>query len=151
MFEIKLTRSYDGRYVACVPDLHPSIASVANTAAAAVRMVQAHAFSILSDFVKSNRQLPDAMRCWFHTVGVDGTSTQVGGCQQDDLQTAGKLIHPANDVIPAPRARPGKPDLPRSGTLHDQMVADIMAGHVVIPSHPPVSAAPTPAQPQRAA
>ena len=126
MFEIKISRHHDGRYIASIPDLHPSCTVLALTLQGAVRSAQSNAFSLLADFVRGNRKLPDAMKEWFNVVGADG-SVCVGGCQHNEIPDV-KLSHANINVIPpSPRTR-ALPPAPKYGTPeHTALVAALRA------------------------
>lgn len=125
MFEIKVSRYHDGRYVAEVPDFHPHARSIEFTLEKAVRSVQSVVLNIASDRILHNREMPTQMREWFHVMSDEG-KTNVGGSQLND-HSRSKLIHSGNDVIPSrhPSEKIPLPNLPVHGTAEYD---DLMAG-----------------------
>lgn len=114
MLEIKLSRHYDGRYIAAIPGLHPACLSVCNTAEAAIRGVQVNAFNLMSDFVRGNRSLPDSVSDWFHITTANG-DVSVGGHQTGKVDKT-VLVHPDFTTIPKRPRSSAKPNLPKHGT-----------------------------------
>lgn len=116
MFEIKVTRYHDGRYVASVPGFHKQAIAVEYTLEKAVRTAQMVVLNVAADALLHNRALPVEMRQWFHVQSDDG-KTHVGGSQlHEHAQSA--LIHSRDNVIPAesPGGRKPLPNLPQDGT-----------------------------------
>lgn len=128
MFEIKVSRYHDGRYIAEVPDFDPSARALEFTLEKAVRSVQSTVMHIAADRILHNREMPVQMREWFHIVSDSGT-THVGGSQLGDHPSS-KLIHSTNDVIPGrhPNERIPLPNLPVHGTPeYDELLAGLNA------------------------
>lgn len=141
MFEIITGRTWDGRYSATVPGLHPAIAAVKHNLQDAMRAVQVEALRYAADKISAGVPLPADMQQWFHVVS-DGATTNVGGVKigavPDNL-----LMYTKNNVIPAkPKTVwTGHASLPRIGS---QEYHDLMASLNKTPVVP--TPAPAPAQ-----
>lgn len=113
-FEIRISRTWDGRYLAVMPGIHPACSFIANTLQDAARKAQASAFLLMADFIRSNQPLPEAMRDWFYTVVPEGR-VSIGGIQFREVSDS-QLIHPDNNAIPAKPLSESKPNLPKRGS-----------------------------------
>ncbi len=115
-FEIKVTRNWDGRYIATVPGVHKSCWATGYTAQSAVRNAQRSAFNLMSDWMRGDKDMPPEIEAWFHTVGAESIPTNVGGMRHKDHPDS-VLVHPDNNLIPQrPWPSGARPALPKAGT-----------------------------------
>ncbi len=145
MFEIKITRTWDGRYLAVMPGVHPNCSCIGNTLQGTVRAAQASALNLLADLIRGNQEMPAAMREWFFTVSPQGV-TPVGGIRHRELPDA-VLYHPDNNVIPPRPPDESKPTLPKHGTpAYDKLMASMVPGLKPTAPAEPAPAEPAPAE-----